>query len=86
MTEEEIHAVVLEVLARIAPETREMAIDPDLNFRDQFDFDSLNFLDFMTTLDERFGMHTSELEYPNFSSLTGCVAQLQALVRLKSGE
>jgi acyl carrier protein len=83
MTEEEIHALVLEVLAQIAPETRGLAIDPDMNFRDQFDLDSLNFLDFMTALDERLGVHTSELDYPKFSSLTGCVSQLQLRVQAK---
>jgi acyl carrier protein len=86
MTEEEIRALVLEVLVQIAPETRGMEIDPDMNFRDQFDLDSLNFLDFMTVLDERLGMQTSELEYPKFSSLTGCVVQLQAQLRAKRGE
>jgi acyl carrier protein len=83
MSEEEIRALVLEVMAQIAPETRGLAIDPDRNFRDQFDLDSLNFLDFMTMLDERLGMHTSELDYPRFSSLTGCVSQLQVRLRLK---
>jgi acyl carrier protein len=83
MTEEDIRALVLEVLAQIAPETRDMAIDPDMNFRDQFDLDSLNFLDLMTALDERLKMHTSELDYPKFSSLTGCVTQVQMQLRAK---
>jgi len=55
-----------------------MEIDSNLNFRDQFDFDSLDFLNFMTALDQRMGRKTPELDFPKFSNLTGCIAQLSA--------
>jgi len=81
MTEDEIRALVLAVLCEIAPEAREVEIEPGLNFRDQIEFDSLDFVNFMTALDERLGRKTPELDYPKFSTLTGCVTQLAAALR-----
>ena len=52
MTEEDIKTVVLSALAKIAPETEGEEIEPDVNFRDQFDIDSIDFLSLMIALHE----------------------------------
>jgi acyl carrier protein len=76
MQESEIRSVVLEVLGRIAPEMKEIELDPARNFRDQFDFDSLDFLNFAIALHEELQVDIPETAYPRLSSLNGCIAYL----------
>jgi acyl carrier protein len=76
MREAEIRSVILEVLGRIAPEMKEIKLDPQRNFRDQFDFDSLDFLNFATALHEELKVDIPETAYPRLSSMNGCIAYL----------
>ena len=76
MTENEIKDAVIEVLSKVAPDAETAAIDPRVNFRDQFDFDSMDFLTFGLGLEQRLGIEIPETEYPKLSSLSGCVAYL----------
>lgn len=76
MNKSEIRATVLEVLGSVAPEARDLRIDPEVNFREQFDFDSLDFLNFALALNERLGIEIAESDYPKLSSLAGCVGYL----------
>ena len=76
MTEDEIRSAVLEVLGSVAPEAREIEIRPELNFREQIDFDSLDFLNFAIALHEHLGVEIPEVDYPRLSSLDGCIAYL----------
>ena len=72
----EVCAVVLDELGAVAPEAREVEIRPEVNFREHFDFDSLDFLNFAIGLQERLGVAIPEADYPKLSSLDGCVAYL----------
>ena len=72
----EVRAVVLDVLGMVAPEAREVEIRPEINFREQFDLDSLDFLNFAIGLHERLGVEIPEADYPKLSSLDGCIAYL----------
>jgi acyl carrier protein len=72
----EVRAVVLDVLGEVAPEARAVEIRPEVNFREQFDFDSLDFLNFAIGLHQRLGVEIPEVDYPKLSCLDGCVAYL----------
>ena len=76
MQQDEIRQLVLEILYQIAPELQEQVIEPDLNFRDQFDFDSVDFLNFILSLEKKLQLKLPELDYPKLSSLNGCLAYL----------
>ena len=76
MTENDIKDAVIEVLTEVAPNIDAAAIDPRVNFRDQFDFDSMDFLNFGLGLEKRLGVKIPETDYPKLSSLSGCVAYL----------
>ena len=76
MKENEIKDVVIEVLTEVAPNVEAATIDPRVNFRDQFDFDSMDFLTFGLGLEQRLGIKIPETDYPKLSSLSGCVAYL----------
>lgn len=70
--------MVIETLLKVAPEVQVATLDPSTNFRDQLDFDSLDFLNFALALEKRFGLKIPEGEYPRLSSLDGCLAYLRS--------
>jgi acyl carrier protein len=84
MTKDEIRKTTLEVLASVAPETAGQDIDPSTNFRDQFDFDSVDFLSFVLALDKALGVEVPETDYPSLSNLDGCVSYLSELLSVKT--
>ncbi|NJO39069.1 MAG: acyl carrier protein [Rhizobiales bacterium] len=73
MTPIDRRPIILQILAEIAPDIELDQIRDEVNFRDQFDFDSLDFLRFVTALDRRFGATIGETDYPRLSSLKGCL-------------
>jgi acyl carrier protein len=76
MTEDDIRATVLRVLAEIAPEADAAGIDPDASLRDQLDLDSMDVLNVMIALHEALHVDIPETDYPKLASLRGAVAYL----------
>lgn len=76
MSDEEITALVRQALAGVAPESAGLALDPDLEFRDQLDIDSMDFLNFVLRLGEASGVAIPEKDYPQLASLNGCIEYL----------
>ena len=75
---EDIDRIVLDLLKRIAPEARLDGLQAHLTFRDQFEFDSVDFLNFILHLEKQTGARISEIDYPRLSSLKGCRAYFRA--------
>lgn len=80
MTDEDIKGRVLEILGTIAPEADLGGIDPAVEFRDQIDLDSMDYLSFVIALDEAFGAKVPEQDYTKFTSLNACVDELRTLL------
>ena len=80
MTTDEIRAKVLEVLGEIAPEADLLSIKPEVPFRDQIDIDSMDYLNFVIALDERFQAGIPETEYTKFVTLDACVRELESIL------
>ena len=78
MTQDEIRDIVMSTLYGIAPELEDQAIDPQVNFRDQFDFNSLDFLNFTISLQEKMQVDIPAFDYPKLSSLSGCIEYFAA--------
>ncbi len=76
MAHDELRATILGTLTEIAPNIDAEKLQDDINFRDQFDFDSLDFLRFVTALNERLQVSIDEADYPRLSSLNGCIDYL----------
>lgn len=74
--ESELRRVVLEALADVAPDADVTALAPDLNFRDQIEMDSVDYLNLMLELERRLGIEIPESDYPKLSSLGGCLDYL----------
>ena len=64
---------VLEILTAIAPEADPNRIEGAVPFREQFAFDSVDFLSFAIKLQESFGIKIPETDYPMLSTLDGCL-------------
>lgn len=80
MTREEIKAGVLDVLNEIAPEIDLANVKPDIPFRDQIDLDSMDYLNFVIALDEKFAAGIPETEYASLTTLNACVEKLESLL------
>jgi acyl carrier protein len=73
-----IRETVLRVLRTIAPEVDPASIDPNVDWRDQLDLDSVDLLNFLVRVHEALGVDIPEEDYPKLSSLERCVAYLAA--------
>lgn len=80
MTRVDIKVGVLETLGEIAPEADLQKIKPDVDLRDQIDIDSMDYLNFVIALDERFRAQIPEQDYTKFVTLNACVEQLESLL------
>jgi acyl carrier protein len=78
VTREEIQLITLEILGEIAPDADLNNLDAAQSFRDQFDFDSVDYLNFVLTLEKRLEIRIPEIECPQLASLDGCIAYLAA--------
>ena len=77
MANTDIGEKVLESLREIAPEVDTATLDPAVSLRDQFEIDSVDFLNFVLTLEKKVGQKIPEVDYPKLSSLNGCLAYLE---------
>lgn len=71
-----LRAAVLEALLDVAPDVDPGALDETRPFRDQFDFDSMDQLNFVVSLHKRLGIDVPEADYPELATLTGCIDYL----------
>lgn len=80
MNEDEARQLVLEALRDVAPEVDSATIDPDVPFQDQLDLDSMDFLNYVTGVEEAARIRIPERDNPKVSTLSGCVAYVLAVV------
>lgn len=71
MNEQEIIELVHKSLFDIAPELEGEAIDACVPLRDQFDIDSMDFLNLMIALHEATGVEIPESAYPLVATVQG---------------
>ena len=76
MNDDELHAVVLDVLGEIAPEADLGGLDPTSQLQEELDLDSINFLDFVSGLHDRTGVDIPERAYPELATVAGAVQYL----------
>lgn len=82
MNRDQLKETVLRLLGAIAPDVDLAAVEPDVEFRDQFDFDSMDFLNFAIALHKELKIDIPEIDYPKIGTLNGCLAYVeQALAR-----
>lgn len=78
MTEDDARTILLDELGKIAPEIDGNAVSPTGDLREEFDIDSMDFLNLVTGLHQRLGLDIPETDYPELFSLAGAAAYLAA--------
>jgi acyl carrier protein len=78
MNAQEIRSIVLEVLTDVAPEIDPATVKADIDLREQFDIDSMDFLNFLIGLSKRFQVDVPEADYGKLATLDACVAYIVA--------
>jgi acyl carrier protein len=73
MNEENIKKMVFQALKKIAPEADLERIDPAVRFREQFEFDSVDFLNLITSLQKETNRSIAEEDYLKLSTLKGII-------------
>lgn len=77
MTNDEILAIVRDELERIAPDVAFDAVDPNAPIQQEFDINSMDFLNLITALHERTGVNVPEADYPRVRTIEGALRYLQ---------
>jgi acyl carrier protein len=81
MTTAEIRAAVLKALRSVAPETEGLPVDDLLPLREQFDLDSMDFLNFLVAVHLTLGVEIAEKDYPKLATVNGCVKFVEAALQ-----
>lgn len=76
MPETLLRQEVLATLQAVAPEIDPERVDPRRSFHDQLGIDSIDFLNFIVGLEERFAIRIAEPDYLQLSTLEGCLGYL----------
>lgn len=85
MNEVQIEARVLQLFLEVAPDVDAAKLRRDVAFRDQFDFDSMDTLNFAIGLHQAFGVEVPETDYRELASLSKAVAYVARRLRERSG-
>lgn len=80
MNRDEVRALVVQELRRIAPELEEGELVPAKPLREQVDLDSMDWLNFIVALHERFKVEIPESDYARLGTLEETVAYLSARI------
>ncbi len=81
MTDDEIKALVLRELKKIAPEAESDQIDPAVDLREQVDLDSMDILNLMIAIHGATAVDIPEADYPQMASLNRCIAYLRSRIK-----
>ena len=81
MAPEQIRSVILDILARIAPDEDLSELDDSIPFREQMELDSMDFLDIVMELRKRYRVQIPEEDYGHLASMSSTVAYLEPKMR-----
>lgn len=81
MKTDDLTELVLTCLKRVAPEVDVDKLDAHRTFQEQINFDLVDFLSFIMTLEESLGVRISEVDFPKLSNLEGCISYLSTVGR-----
>jgi acyl carrier protein len=77
MNDEELATLIKTTLFDIAPDIEGEPMDFDVAFREQFEIDSMDFLNFVIGLHNATGIDIPEADYPKLETLGSCVCYLK---------
>ncbi len=81
MQTDEIREEILDILESIAPDEDLSTLDDAVNFRDQLELDSMDFLDIVMELRKRHRVQIPEDDYVELASMNSTVTYLEPLMK-----
>ncbi|MBL8709659.1 MAG: acyl carrier protein [Rhodospirillaceae bacterium] len=81
MTADDIRQILLEEIGNIAPEADLGALDPEVDYREKLDIDSIGFLNLIIAIGKRLKIEVPEKDYARLGTLSGAVSYLVARKR-----
>ena len=78
MTQDEIKALLFELIGEIAPETDPSSLSDDEDMRSALDLNSMDFNNIIIAIHERTGRNIPEADYNKLFTLKGAIAYLAA--------
>ncbi|MDJ0822943.1 MAG: acyl carrier protein [Paracoccaceae bacterium] len=78
MTQDSFETALAEELHRIAPDIELDDVDMSADLREEFDIDSMDFLNLVTALGKRFGLEMPEADYAQMDSFDALAGYLRA--------
>ena len=81
MTVAEIKEAILSILADIAPDEALTTLKEDVPLRDQFELDSMDFLDIVMELRKRYRIQIPEEDYLELASMSSTVKYIEPLMK-----
>jgi acyl carrier protein len=75
---DELRAAIVATLQGIAPELEAGELQPDRLLREQVDLDSMDWLNFLVAVHERFGVDIPEADYARLATLDAIVDYVRA--------
>jgi acyl carrier protein len=82
MTRDDIRHAVVNALTSVAPEVEPSSLRPDETFRQEFDLDSMDFLNFVIALHASLNVDVPEVDYSKLATLNGAVDYLANRLRV----
>ncbi|MEM7782865.1 MAG: acyl carrier protein [Planctomycetota bacterium] len=76
MSPEEIRNVIIDILTDIAPDEDLSDLKDEIDFREQLELDSMDFLDIVMELRKRHKVQIPEEDYPQLASMHSTVTYL----------
>ena len=73
MNRAEAQTVILRVLGQIAPEANLADLEPDVEFREQLDIDSMDYLNFILGIHQQTGIDVPEVDYARLATLEASI-------------
>jgi acyl carrier protein len=81
MTRDDVRNAVIGILTDIAPDEDFDGLKDEEKLRDQFDLDSMDFLDIVMELRKRYNIEVPETDYEQLVTMTSCIDYLQPLLK-----
>jgi acyl carrier protein len=73
MTRDEVRAVIVDELGKIAPDIDAGTVDASADLREAFDIDSMDFLNLVMAIHKRLEIDIPERDYPQLATLNKAI-------------
>ncbi len=81
MTRDQIRQVILDILAKIAPDEDLSSLKDDVPFSEQMELDSMDFLDIVMELRKQYRVQIPESDYEQLGTMDSTVEYLEPLLK-----